>query len=85
MKRLSACDHHSFIPSKAQNFALPPCRVGGPREVDLRVVIDAILYMLSSGCQPRLLPKDFPPISTVQSISISGAISGFGIGSILPS
>jgi putative transposase len=41
-------------------------RVGRPREVDLRAVIDAILYVLATGCQWRALPKDFPPRSTVQ-------------------
>jgi putative transposase len=29
-------------------------------------VVDAILYLLMSGCQWRMLPKDFPPRSTVQ-------------------
>ena len=33
---------------------------------DLRAVTDAILYIASSGCQWRMLPKDFPPVSTVQ-------------------
>ncbi|MDP3244084.1 MAG: IS5 family transposase [bacterium] len=48
-------------------FFLPqPCRVGRPREVDLRAVMNAILYMLATGCQWRALPKDFPPRSTVQ-------------------
>src|SRR6267154_5882529 len=42
------------------------CRVGRPREVDLRAVMDAILYVLATGCQWRALPKDFPPRSTVQ-------------------
>ena len=46
---------------------LPPARSGGrPRTVDLRAVMDAILFMASSGCQWRMLPKDFPPRSTVQ-------------------
>jgi transposase len=43
-----------------------PSRLGRPREVDLRAVVDAILYVLSTGCQWRALPKDFPPRSTVQ-------------------
>jgi transposase len=41
-------------------------RLGRPRTVDLRAVVDAILYILSSGCAWALLPKDFPPVSTVQ-------------------
>ena len=46
---------------------LPPAKAGGrPRTTDLRDVSDAILYIASSGCQWRMLPKDFPPYSTVQ-------------------
>src|SRR3954462_13888546 len=44
---------------------LPPARSGGrPRTVDLRAVIDAILFIASSGCQWRMLPKDCPPRSS---------------------
>ncbi len=46
---------------------LPPAKPGGrPRTTDLRAVVEAILYMASRGCQWRMLPKDFPPMSTVQ-------------------
>src|SRR5881392_282000 len=38
---------------------------GRPRKTDLRDVLDAIFYVLRSGCQWRYLPKDFPPRSTV--------------------
>jgi putative transposase len=49
------------------SFFLPaPCHVGRPREVDLQEVMNAILYMLATGCQWRALPKNFPPRSTVQ-------------------
>ena len=41
-------------------------RIGRPRTTDLRAVLDAILYMASTGCQWRLVPKEFPPYSTVQ-------------------
>src|SRR5260370_26091832 len=34
--------------------------------VDLRAVVNAMLYILATGCQGRALPKDFPPRSTVQ-------------------
>ena len=40
--------------------------IGRPRETDLRAVVNAILYMASTGCQWRQLPKEFPPYSTVQ-------------------
>jgi transposase len=38
---------------------------GRKRRTDLRGVIDGIFYLLQSGCQWALLPKDFPPKSTV--------------------
>jgi len=44
----------------------PRRRRGRPREVDLREVVQAIFYILSTGCQWRALPKEFPPYSTVQ-------------------
>lgn len=43
-----------------------PSRLGRPRERDLRTIIDAILYLLWTGCQWRALPREFPPRSTVQ-------------------
>ena len=41
-------------------------RLGRPRMTDLRRVVEAILYVLATGCQWRALPGDFPPRSTVQ-------------------
>jgi len=41
-------------------------RLGRPRETELRSVLDAILYIARTGCQWRMLPKDFPPFTTVQ-------------------
>ena len=45
---------------------IPPEPGGGrPRKTDTRDVLDAILYLLRTGCQWRYLPIDFPPKSTV--------------------
>lgn len=44
----------------------PPRRLGRPREADLREVMNAVLFVLDTGCQWRALPKDFPARSTVQ-------------------
>ena len=41
-------------------------RVGRPRETKMRAVLDAIFYIIETGCQWRMLPKDFPPFTTVQ-------------------
>lgn len=43
-----------------------PKPVGRPHVANLREVANAILYMVSTGCQWRMLPKDFPSFSTVQ-------------------
>ena len=47
-------------------FLPPPKRLGRPRTTPMRDVVDAILYIASTGCQWSLLPNDFPPPSTVQ-------------------
>jgi Putative transposase of IS4/5 family (DUF4096) len=39
--------------------------VGGPRTTDLRAVLNAIFYLLRTGCQWRLLPREFPRPGTV--------------------
>jgi transposase len=43
----------------------PAKRGGRKREVDEREVLNGIMYVLSTGCQWRALPKDLPPKSTV--------------------
>ena len=44
---------------------IPPAKHGGrKREVDVREILNAILYVLGTGCQWRALPKDLPPKST---------------------
>jgi transposase len=43
----------------------PAKRGGRPRTVDVREVLNAIFYVLSTGCQWTALPKDLPPRSTV--------------------
>ena len=40
--------------------------LGRPRTTALCEVVNAILYLLRSGCPWRMLPRDFPPRSTVQ-------------------
>ena len=40
-------------------------RGGNKRTVDLREVMNGLMYVLSTGCQWRAMPKDLPPRSTV--------------------
>jgi transposase len=49
---------------------IPSARPGGrPRKTDMRAAMNAILYLLRTGCPWRYLPRDgFPPRSTVYSI-----------------
>ncbi len=50
---------------------IPPAKRGGRkrsvdvREVDVREVMNGVLYVVETGCQWRALPKDLPPKSTV--------------------
>ena len=44
----------------------PPNRMGRPRKWPMREIMNALLYIASTGCQWRFLPRDFPPFSTVQ-------------------
>ena len=45
---------------------IPPAKPGGrPRTVNMREVLNAIFYVLKTGCQWDHLPHDFPPTGTV--------------------
>jgi transposase len=46
---------------------IPPARTGGRRRTtDMRDVVNALLYLASAGCAWRMLPKCFPPVSTIR-------------------
>jgi transposase len=45
---------------------IPPGKSGGgKRRVNMREVVNGLMYVLSTGCQWRAIPKDLPPRSTV--------------------
>lgn len=45
---------------------IPAVKPGGrPRSVDVREVVNGILYLVRTGCSWRQLPHDFPPWGTV--------------------
>lgn len=51
--------------SLIEPFLPPPRLLGRQRTTKLREVVNAIFYLLQTGCQWRMLPKEFPPMSTV--------------------
>jgi transposase len=56
---------------------IPPARHGGrKRSVDTREVLNAIFYVLWTGCQWKALPKDLPPKSTVHDYLILWSCDG---------
>jgi len=45
---------------------IPPAKPGGrPREVDMREILNGLLYLLRTGCAWRMIPHDLPPWQTV--------------------
>ena len=41
---------------------IPPAKPGGrPRTTNMRSLINGIFYLLQSGCQWNMMPKEFPP------------------------
>lgn len=58
-------------------IALPkPKRTGRKRSIDLREVVNAILYINRSGCQWDMLPHDFPPRSSVHDYYLAWRTDG---------
>ena len=52
---------------------IPPGKPGGgKRPVNMREVVNGLMYVLSTGCQWRAIPKDLPPRSTVYDYFICG-------------
>ena len=52
--------------SLIEPFMPAPSKVGRPRKWSMRTIWDTIQYIAAAGCQWSMLPKDFPPFTTVQ-------------------
>jgi transposase len=51
---------------------IPPAKLGGnKRSVDIREVVNGVMYILSTGCQWRAIPKELPPRPGAQSTTTS--------------
>ena len=50
---------------------IPPAKRGGDkRTIDVREVLDGLMYILGTGCQWAAIPKDLPPRSTLHDYSV---------------
>lgn len=45
---------------------LPPAKTVGRKPTDARIIVNALFYLIRAGCPWRMLPKCFPPFTTVQ-------------------
>jgi hypothetical protein len=56
---------------------LPPVRTGGrPEKHPRRAIVDAILYVVRTGCAWRQLPADFPPMYLDAGQPLGNALPG---------
>jgi transposase len=62
--------------SYLEPYLPPPKTIGRPKIHQTRKVLDAIFYILKSGCAWRLLPRDFPPWKTVHHYFRTWCIDG---------
>ncbi len=66
---MSSCSYPSDLTDaqwKRIEPLIPKAKPGGrPRTTEMRGVINAIMYLVRSGCSWRMLPRDFPPWGTV--------------------
>jgi transposase len=61
---------HDHVLTKLKRYLEPLLQradgPGRPTELDLRTIIDALLYKNRTSCQWRMLPSNFPPHSSVR-------------------
>jgi putative transposase len=55
---------------------LPPLHRRGRKPIDRRLILNAIFYVVRTGCQWRLLPKDFPCWSSVYGVFRQWRLAG---------
>ena len=65
MKRSYSTDLTDAEWERLQLHVPPPNKRGRPKTHSTREILNAIFYVLKSGCAWRLLPRDFPPWETV--------------------
>lgn len=68
--------------SIVEPYVPAPMKGGRPPKWSRREILNAILYVLKTGCPWQLLPHDFPPYSTVFGIFVAGVRKVYGRVSI---
>ena len=64
--------------SLIEPFMPAPSQCGRPRSVSLRVIVEAILYMLATGCQWRQIPREFAPFTLCRRLKKGAQGQDFG-------
>src|SRR5215213_5715363 len=59
-------------------------RRGRPRLHSPRAILNAVFYVLKSGCQWRMLPRDFPPWKTVFHYLLQSLAHRWHLGEVTP-
>src|SRR5271163_5367417 len=57
---------------------LPTRKRRGRRPTCAREILNALFYLIRSGCPWRFLPKDFPPFTRCRTVSTPGATADYG-------
>jgi len=57
----------------------PPPKTGRPRDYSYREIMNAVFYLVKTGCQWRNLPKDLPPWSVVYTYYRNWVLTGFWV------
>src|ERR1700738_5269769 len=66
-RKAALCKRHDGCGMVGDRGLLPLLnKRGRPRTTPLREVVNALFYMAQTGCQWRMLPKEFPPYTAVQ-------------------
>jgi putative transposase len=69
----TTCTHPTAYPTDMTNdewaiiapYVAPDPKIGSPRDVCMRCVVNALFYLVKTGCQWRMLPNNFPNYGTV--------------------
>ena len=65
MSKLYPSDLTDFEWEVVKNLIPSPKKGGGKRRADMRQILNACFYLTKTGCQWRMLPREYPPWGTI--------------------